>query len=138
MSNPSVRAHLKFLPEDSGNHLSQANQADRWLKELDPDLLTPVQHLAGQDFFTLEPAILTRKRVCMPSRWFIRDKNLFAKAWTMRIIDDELFGSGWAVQTFNEIEIPAADFVVAFNQFQTTHITLGLPDPCAIVGMSYV
>ncbi|KAJ3884694.1 hypothetical protein GG344DRAFT_91457 [Lentinula edodes] len=111
MSNQSVRAHLRFLPEDSGSRLSQANQAERWLKELDPDLLTPVHHTGGQDFFTLERTVLKDGRVCMPSCWFIQDKRIFAKAWPMTVVDIETYSQGW-------IEISESDLLIAFKQFQ--------------------
>ncbi|KAJ6598731.1 hypothetical protein B0H10DRAFT_2085071, partial [Mycena sp. CBHHK59/15] len=42
MSNPTVREHLHFLPEDTKPSLSQAWQAGRWLDELDSDLTTPM------------------------------------------------------------------------------------------------
>ncbi|PPQ85626.1 hypothetical protein CVT24_012671, partial [Panaeolus cyanescens] len=32
MANPLVRPHLHFLPEDAGPRLSEARQADRWLR----------------------------------------------------------------------------------------------------------
>ncbi|KAF9056866.1 hypothetical protein BDP27DRAFT_1242040 [Rhodocollybia butyracea] len=133
MSNISVRSHLKFLPEDSGVRLSQANQAERWLKELDPDLLTPIHQVAGQDFFTLEPALLKDKRVCMPSRWFVRDKKVFAKAWPMKVENIEGYGNGWTVQTFAEIEISDSDLLLAFKQLQASYSSLNLMDPCAIL-----
>ncbi|KAJ3845580.1 hypothetical protein EV368DRAFT_90530 [Lentinula lateritia] len=96
MSNQSVRPHLRFLPEDSGKRLSQACQAQRWLNELDPDLLTPAHRVNGQDHFTFEPAVLKDRRVCMPTRWFTRKGQVHAKAWPMRMVDNDL-DQGWAV-----------------------------------------
>ncbi|KAJ3932436.1 MAG: hypothetical protein NXY57DRAFT_894227, partial [Lentinula lateritia] len=137
MSNPSVRTHMHFLPEDSGCRLSQANQAEHWLKELDPDLLTPVHHTAGQDFFTLEPTVLKNGRICMPSRWFIQNKRVFAKAWPMKVVDTETYGRGWAVQTFSAFEISESDLLLAFKQFQTSYRDLGQISPSSIVGMCF-
>ncbi|KIK49825.1 hypothetical protein GYMLUDRAFT_253531 [Collybiopsis luxurians FD-317 M1] len=42
MANPKVRPKLHFYPEDSGNFLSEARQAERWLKEAPDNLLTPM------------------------------------------------------------------------------------------------
>ncbi|KAJ3853984.1 hypothetical protein EV368DRAFT_73145 [Lentinula lateritia] len=133
MSNPNVRSHLKFLPEDSGALLSEANQAQRWLKEIDPDLLTPIHRVAGQDFFTLEPTVLQDGNICMPSRWFVRNKKVFAKAWPMRVVDIEDHGCGWAVQTFSEIEISESDLLLTFKQFQASYASLALMNPCLVV-----
>ncbi|KZT23739.1 hypothetical protein NEOLEDRAFT_1046272, partial [Neolentinus lepideus HHB14362 ss-1] len=58
ISNPQVRPHLRFLPEDSGNRLSEAWQAQRWLHELDSSLTTPMIRTGGQDFYIYEPVLL--------------------------------------------------------------------------------
>ncbi|KAJ3860712.1 hypothetical protein EV359DRAFT_48603, partial [Lentinula novae-zelandiae] len=133
MSNLSVQSHLKFLPEDCGPWLSEANQAEHWLKEMDPDLLTPAHQVAGQEFFTLEPMVLQNGNVCMPSRWFVRNKKVFAKAWPMRVVDIEDYGHGWAVQTSSEIEISDSDLLLSYQQFRESHLSLGLMDPSLIV-----
>ncbi|KAJ3915248.1 hypothetical protein F5877DRAFT_92367 [Lentinula edodes] len=132
MSNQSVRPHLRFLPEDSGKRLSQACQAQRWLNELDPDLLTPAHCVNGQDHFTFEPAVLKDRRVCMPTRWFTRKGQVYAKAWPMHMVDNEL-GQGWAVCTYMEYEICSTDLLLTFKQFQLSHSSLGIPSPCNIV-----
>ncbi|KAI0736356.1 hypothetical protein C8Q72DRAFT_804114, partial [Fomitopsis betulina] len=83
MSNPRVRAHLHFLPEDAGQKLSETWQAARWLTELDPDLATPMLRQGHHDFYTLELTLLNGGQVCMPFRWFTRGSAVFARAWAM-------------------------------------------------------
>ncbi|KAJ3875201.1 hypothetical protein F5051DRAFT_462159 [Lentinula edodes] len=135
-SNVHVRAHLNFLPEDAGKSLSEAYQADRWLKEQDPKLLTPVHLAAGQDFFTLEPALLADgKTVCMPSRWFRRHGKVFAKAWAMTVVELENDRLGWAVQTHQEIEISESDLLLSFPRLERAHETFSLIRPSLIIGM---
>lgn len=101
---------------------------------MDPDLLTPAHQVAGQEFFTLEPTVLQNGNVCMPSRWFVRNKKVFAKAWPMRVVDIEDYGHGWAVQTFSEIKISDSDLLLSYQQFRESHLSLGLMDPSLIVG----
>ncbi|KAJ4467657.1 hypothetical protein C8J55DRAFT_394516, partial [Lentinula edodes] len=135
-SNGHVRAHLNFLPEDAGKSLGEAYQAERWLKEQDPKLLTPVHLAAGQDFFTFEPALLADgKTVCMPSRWFRRHGKVFAKAWAMTVVELENDGLGWAVQTHQEIEIAESDLLLSFPRLEQAHKTFGLIRPSLIIGM---
>ncbi|KAF9062661.1 hypothetical protein BDP27DRAFT_1427641 [Rhodocollybia butyracea] len=103
------------------------------LKEMDPDLLTPAHCIAGEDFFTLKPALLNDRLVCMPSCWFVRDKKVFAKAWPMTVVDIEDHGHGWAVQTFSEIEISDSDLLLSFKQLQNSFSSLELIDPHIIL-----
>ncbi|KAJ3712456.1 hypothetical protein C8R42DRAFT_594627, partial [Lentinula raphanica] len=137
MSNPRIRPHLHFLPEDSGNSLAEAYQAERWLKEQDPELLTPVHHAAGQDFFSLEPALLSDgKTICMPSRWFRHKDKVYAKAWTMKVTDFE-GAEGWAVQTHQEIEISESNLLLAFPRLKQATHNLNICSPDKIVGMMF-
>ncbi|KAE9383713.1 hypothetical protein BT96DRAFT_772206, partial [Gymnopus androsaceus JB14] len=59
MANPEVRPKLHFYPEDSGEHLSEARQAERWLHEAPDDLLTPMARIRDQDYYIYEPAMLS-------------------------------------------------------------------------------
>lgn len=111
MSNPRVRPHLQFLPEDAGARLSEAWQAERWLKELDPDLATPMVRMHGQDFFVHEPASLRDGRVCMPTRWFRRDGRVVASAWLMVPTPND---HGWTVLKHAALEVSAEHFLVSF------------------------
>ncbi|KAE9383725.1 hypothetical protein BT96DRAFT_1105543, partial [Gymnopus androsaceus JB14] len=134
MSNKNVRPHLHFIPEETDGNLAEAYQAESWLKEKDPDLLTPVHSAGGQDFFTLEPVLLTDgKTVCMPSRWFKRHGSVLAKAWPMEVVDLEGDGVGWAVQTHREIEIAESDLLLCFQQLKESYQRFNLLNPSQII-----
>ncbi|KAJ4497274.1 hypothetical protein C8R41DRAFT_760050, partial [Lentinula lateritia] len=135
MHNPSIRPHLRFLPEDSGKELGEAYQGQRWLTEQDPDLLTPMHSVLGQNFFTLEPTLLHDKCVCMPSRWFTRSGRVYAKAWPMKVVELDDGASGWAVQTHLEIEVAESDLLLSFPEFKRLHLSLKAMDPSKIIGM---
>ncbi|KAJ8077859.1 hypothetical protein PM082_002300 [Marasmius tenuissimus] len=70
MSNPKIRPNLSFYPEAAGSYLGDARQAERWLKEMDDDELTPMVRLgtgnAAQDFYIFEPTLLRDGSVWMP------------------------------------------------------------------------
>ncbi|KAJ6576824.1 hypothetical protein B0H10DRAFT_1963322 [Mycena sp. CBHHK59/15] len=101
MSNPTVREHLHFLPEDTKPSLSQAWQAGRWLDELDSDLTTPMIRIHGQDFYINEPALLSNGVVY----------------------------KGWIVEGGQEFIVDESDLLTAFPALVTTHVSRGLPDP---------
>ncbi|KAG5652758.1 hypothetical protein H0H81_003845 [Sphagnurus paluster] len=119
MANPTIRKHLHFYPEDAGNNLSEAWQADRWKNELDSQLLTPMVRIHGQDFYTDEICLL-HSGACMPRRWFMRDSKLFAKAWSVDCIGEGVGNSSggsspWVNATENQWRLRSKGHrVVAF------------------------
>ncbi|KAJ7056477.1 hypothetical protein C8F01DRAFT_1311424 [Mycena amicta] len=117
-----ITQHLHFLPEDSGNTLSEAWQAARWRHELDPDLATPMICLHGQDFYIHEPAILHNGNMCMPTRWFKRSGKTYAPK----------FGAYNKQQTGDD---GSTDFMLAFPAFIATFRVRNLPDPRNIYGI---
>ncbi|KAJ6574068.1 hypothetical protein B0H19DRAFT_1208170 [Mycena capillaripes] len=109
MSNPKVRPHLEFYPEDTGKLLDEARQGKRWLEELPSAQTTPIirKNSLGEtspveyaDYFIHEPAMLDDGTFCMPIRWFIRDKSLIAKCWDLSVVTTET-GQSW--RSFLEI-----------------------------------
>ncbi|KAF8509719.1 hypothetical protein JB92DRAFT_2591643, partial [Gautieria morchelliformis] len=58
MANPRVRPWLHFFPEDSGQHLSEARQGQRWLNDVDGTQLTPMVRVGLRDFYVWEPTLL--------------------------------------------------------------------------------
>lgn len=136
MANPRVRPHLQFYPEDTGGKLEEYWQASHWHEELEADKTTPLAAINQQHFFINEPCLLTNGLVCMPIRWFYREKKLFAKAWTMRAVSREL-DSGWIVEEFNVIEVPQDHFLVSFSSWPFSNLTVGLPSPKNIFGEAW-
>lgn len=78
MSNPEVRPKLHFYPKDSGEHLSEARQADCWLHGASDTLLTPMARIQDQDYYIYEPAMLSDGTWCIPYCWFTRGSTLHA------------------------------------------------------------
>ncbi|RDX40509.1 hypothetical protein OH76DRAFT_1506754, partial [Lentinus brumalis] len=132
LANPQVRKHLHFLPEDAGKRLSEAWQGSRWLRELDPDLATPMVRIHEQDFYVLEPAQLRDGRVCMPVRFFTRGKDTFAYVWTMVPTHN---GNGWVIAQDAPLEVKVYEFLTSLPVLRETYHRHNLPDPCNIVGM---
>jgi len=68
MANPRVRPHLHFYPEDSGQSLSEARQAAKWLHELPSEDTTPMIRIQNDDYYILEPALLIGGHACIPNQ----------------------------------------------------------------------
>lgn len=131
IANPKVRPHLRFFPEDCGGQLSEAYQARRWLRELDPGLTTPMIRHKNQDFYIFEPTIVRQNKVCMPIRWFSRGNKMFAYAWQM---EPSFAGNGWVVREDQVVEIDSEQLVTAFPSFRSSYGHLKLPNPENIIG----
>jgi hypothetical protein len=136
MANPHVRPHLCFYPEDTGKTVNEYWQAHHWLNDADPEKLTPMAVIDNQHFFIYEPCLLKNGIICMPTRWFMREKTLMARAWTLRAVPHESIGgrSGWIVEEFNEIEVSQNLFLVGFETWSSAASTNGLPSPSQILG----
>ncbi|KAJ3767096.1 hypothetical protein FB446DRAFT_822496, partial [Lentinula raphanica] len=134
MSNPRVRPKLHFYPEDSGHHLSQARQAQRWLNEAPNELLTPMARIDKHDFFIYEPAMLMNGSWCIPVRWFSRHDILYARCWHMApVVSDSNINSGWQVITA-EFDVPANQFLKNFEELKSDAEPLyRLPHPSRLL-----
>ncbi|KAJ3833982.1 hypothetical protein F5878DRAFT_545605, partial [Lentinula raphanica] len=134
MSNPLIRPKLHFYPEDSGKHLSQAHQAQRWLNEAPDQLLTPMARINQRDFYIYEPAMLMNGTCCIPIRWFSRKNSLYARCWSMTpVISDDNAHSGWEVIKA-EFEIAASQFLKNFVELKIDAGPLyGLPHPSQLL-----
>ncbi|KAI0718618.1 hypothetical protein C8T65DRAFT_737260 [Cerioporus squamosus] len=132
VANPQVRKHLHFLPEDAGRRLSEVWQGSRWLRELDPDLATPMLCIHDQDFYVLEPAQLHDSCICMPVRFFTRGKDTMAWGWMMVPTADK---SGWVIAQHMSTEIRCHDVLTSFPVLWETYHHHDLPDPCIIIGV---
>jgi len=134
MANPEVRPNLHVYPEDSGPMLSEARQAERWLKEMPPDELTPMIRIGEDDYYIYEPAMLINGSFCIPTRWFMRGGEFYCKAWPLRPVSDS---DGWQVREDVEIEVPQNDFLKNFPTLADDHRLYGVPHPSRILGMHF-
>jgi hypothetical protein len=137
MSNPKVRNHLHFYPEDTGVHLRETRQADRWLREVRSQDTTPMIRIHRDDYYIFEPAMLHDCSVCMPHRWFTRDGQFFAKAWQLEQGMDEGGIAGWIVHQEHDIEVHAGQFLKNFPQLRDDFRTYHVSDPANIIGISH-
>lgn len=133
MTNPQVRRHLRFYPEDSGKERSGYWQGTHWRDEVDPSMLTPMAIIHNLHFFVFEPCLLKNSFACIPVRWFYRGGALFAKAWTLRAV---LFndGTSWVVEQYNWIEVHQDDFLIPFDKWDVSPSTKLLPHATRIHG----
>ncbi|KZS87843.1 hypothetical protein SISNIDRAFT_386046, partial [Sistotremastrum niveocremeum HHB9708] len=85
MSNPLVRPFLHFFPEETRKQVSEAWHGQKWRKDMQPDLLTPMIRVRGQDYFIFEPTLLTGNRYCMPIKWYRTEgsNEFWCKAYSM-------------------------------------------------------
>ena len=133
MANPKVRPYLTFYPEDAGETLKNTYQADKWLREMEPELLTPMVEYHNETLYVFEPCILSNKSVVMPVRWFKRHGSTFAIVYLL-YPDSAIQPSGWVVYEFEEYEISVSDIAVSFPFFCGTFQHRSLPDPRNIIG----
>jgi hypothetical protein len=131
MCNPLIRQHLQFLPEDSCGRISEAWQADRWLKEIDPNHASPMVRIKNQDYYVYEPSLLADGRACMPIRWFRRGNRTLARAWLMHSTPQN---QDWLVCEDNEVEVDASDFTLSLPEFAKVYPHYCMPDPHIIRG----
>ncbi|KAJ7633334.1 hypothetical protein DFH06DRAFT_1004418 [Mycena polygramma] len=130
MLNPKVRPHLDFYPEDSGKILEEARQGKRWLEEIPSEQTTPMVRIGAQDYFIYEPAMLRDGTCCMPIRWFVRDKVLFAKCWDLEVVNSEN-GRSWRVIQ-RESEVSQHDLMKNLPDLREDFQRYDVPDPSKI------
>ncbi|KAG6847285.1 hypothetical protein H0H93_009072, partial [Arthromyces matolae] len=128
MANPQIRQHLHFYPEDAGDELSEAWQAQRWKAEIGSQFLTPMVRVHQQDFYTDEICLLHDTSACMPTRWFIRGGVLYGIAWRAQV-----YGQGWIIDMRSSIEIEAKSLLLATKGLVSSHRQHAVPDPRTIL-----
>ncbi|KAJ7278158.1 hypothetical protein C8J57DRAFT_1126069, partial [Mycena rebaudengoi] len=143
-ANPLVRPFIQVLSEDSGELLRQASQAEKWHRDVSPDLSGPMVRLGQQDFFVNEPALVhiasegefssQEWAAVLPSRWFIRDNKIWAKVQRLYSHPTE---DCLLIDNRHECEdIPLSNFFASFPDLEPVHKFHGLKNPSKIVGTS--
>ncbi|KAJ7443599.1 hypothetical protein B0H11DRAFT_1747920 [Mycena galericulata] len=134
MSNPKVRPHLDFYPEDSGKILEEARQGKRWLEEMPAQQTTPMARIGTADYYLRPPtwpphlpAMSTDGTCCMPFRWFLRGKILFAKCWSMEPVTTE-HAETWRVAQ-RESEVSQDKFLKNLTDLKTDFHHHDVMDP---------
>ena len=129
LSNPLVRPHLVFFPEDAPELYSDACHGQRWLRKMDAELLSPMISEKGQQFYIFEPTMLVNQVFCIPHRWFRRSGSMRGWAWRMIRLD-----SGWVVDKNDELDIAVAELATSLPYLLGTFQVRGFPDPRNIIG----
>ena len=139
MANLRVRPYVhSYLEDPQGKNLSEARQADRWLREVPHEVLTPMLHVRNKDFYIFEPTMLDDGTVCMPMRWFSRveseTRTWCTKAWRMNPVVTETHAAGWCVIQNDDFEILADHLLKTFPELERDAARYNLPQPSRIVG----
>ncbi|KAJ7252875.1 hypothetical protein C8J57DRAFT_1660976 [Mycena rebaudengoi] len=141
-ANPLVRPFIHVLSEDAGEHLSEASQAEKWRLDVSPDLSGPMVRLDNQDYFVNEPALVhlgtegaptSEWTAVLPSRWFLRDKKIWAKVQRLRShpTEDGLLIDNRSGQCG---VFPLSNFFASFPDLEPIHQFHGLKNPSRIIG----
>ncbi|KAF8515093.1 hypothetical protein JB92DRAFT_3156825 [Gautieria morchelliformis] len=117
-------------PHDSHPRLSEARQGQRWLRDVDDSILTPMVGLGDRDFYTWEPVMLKDRTVVMPFRWYTRDQVVCAKAWRLHP-----WQRAWVVLEYEVVTATVDDILLNFVEFGQGHGRYGCPSPCDIGGI---
>lgn len=75
-SNPLIRPHLIFYPEDLHNKVCETWQAQKWLTEAGLENLSPMAIFQDQHFYVNELAQCVDDSYVLPVRWVVRDHVL--------------------------------------------------------------
>ena len=134
MANPNVRPHLTFFPEDKATQFSNAYQGERWLKWMDPDLLSPMVREKGQDFYVFKPTMLIDRTICVPFRWFMRSGVMHGCVWRM-IESDCAVSEGWIVVEYDTLDIAVTELATSFPYLLGSFNVRNILDPRMILGI---
>lgn len=135
MSNPLVRSHLHFYPEESSEH-SDARHGHRWRYEVDPNTASPMARASdGQDYFVHEPALANVDQFGTVApvwieRWFQKGGRLFARVH--RLSTDP--SQSHLIIEEGAFDIALSSFVMSFPTLQVVHARYGLPAPTTVTG----
>lgn len=139
MSNPKVRPHLHFYPEDSGSRLEETRQASKWLNELSPDEATPMIRTRDGDYYVYEPTMLTDGTFCIPYRWFTRNGQFWGRGWAIKPTSQgDPLSEGWVVHKLQEVEFSEAMLLKDFLRLSQDHASFNVPHPSRILGIKFL
>ncbi|KAI0357218.1 hypothetical protein OH77DRAFT_1495041 [Trametes cingulata] len=140
MANPRVRPNLHFFPEDAGSRMKEAWHAARWLREMSPDVATPMVRIGQQDFYVNEPSKLEDGRVVIPRRWFFKATHpgvepvLHGEGWLLHAVTFQGSRRGYVVHEQDVVAFPGSMLSLSLPLMIKTYESDRLPDPRAIIG----
>ncbi|KAJ6477093.1 hypothetical protein C8R47DRAFT_985146 [Mycena vitilis] len=135
-ANPLVRPFIRVLSEDAGESLREASQAEKWRTDVSPNLSGPMVRRGEQDFFVNEPALAhigPEDAAVLPSRWFMRDNQIWAKIQRLRSHPDPKKDCLLVDSRSGECEeLPLARFFASFVELEAIHEYHQLKNPSKI------
>ncbi|KZS88916.1 hypothetical protein SISNIDRAFT_417595, partial [Sistotremastrum niveocremeum HHB9708] len=140
-ANPLVRPKLHFYPEETLGGLRECWQGKKWLKEMAPELLTPMIRIRADDYYVCEPTMLTGPRYCVPLRWFRKEgSQLFhCKAYKIepqsQNSPEHGLRTAWTVLSDEEFEFDETELVANYPTLEAFAEAAGVPPPDWIWGM---
>ncbi|KAI0263371.1 hypothetical protein BC834DRAFT_997123 [Gloeopeniophorella convolvens] len=90
-TNPLVRPHMVFYPEDTQGKIVETWQAQKWLAEVGLEHLTPMVIHAGQHFYVNELAECRDGTYVLPVRWIVRESIMCSDVFKVTRSGDGLF-----------------------------------------------
>ncbi|KAF8581620.1 hypothetical protein K439DRAFT_1618913 [Ramaria rubella] len=85
-SNPQVSSLLHFDPEETNGGVTEFWQAQR-LKEMPPDLLTPMHRKSFKDYYVNEIVELRDRSLVIPQMWVFRNGRMCADGYKVEITE---------------------------------------------------
>ncbi|KAJ7654427.1 hypothetical protein DFH06DRAFT_993722, partial [Mycena polygramma] len=139
-ANPLVRPFIRVLSEDAGESLREASQAEKWRTDVSANLSGPMVRRGEQDFFVNEPALAhigpedgAEWAAVLPSRWFMRDNQIWAKIQRLRSHPDPKKDCLLVDSRSDECEeLPLARFFASFVELEAIHEYHQLKNPSKI------
>ncbi|KAG8703410.1 hypothetical protein FRC09_004178, partial [Ceratobasidium sp. 395] len=145
MSNPLTRKELVFFPQDGGKSMDHAANGKRWMEEVDASLAAPMVRkrlpFGHQDYFVHEPLLASVAQsegsstlvpqTFMPTRFFQRDGDLFARSHPLVPVDNV----GYVIDSDVHVELSLSSFLLPYPELLSKHIKYDLPSPENILGV---
>jgi len=109
-SNPHTRQQIQIYPEVPDGPISEIWHAEKWQKELDPRLLSPMYADGDRHFYVLEFARLKNGNFVVPVRWLTQKGRVKADAFEVKSLSD---GTS-SINTNETVRIDASDLKDAY------------------------
>ena len=104
-SNPHTRRQIQIYPEVPDGPISEIWHAEKWQKELDPRLLSPMYADGDRHFYVLEFARLRNGSFVVPVRWLTQKGQVKADAFEVKPLSNGMS----SINTNETIRIDASD-----------------------------
>ena len=81
-----MRPHIRVYPEKTDSGMQEVWHGNKWLYEIDRDLLSPMYDAGGgRHYYVNELAQLADGSFIIPFLWFTYKGEVYADSWTVTI-----------------------------------------------------